>query len=180
MWEKRFGERMKRRNTWKWRRGKNVCDCRFLLILPGRLMWLSRTLQYLIRSCHLSTLFLHNKGEHLRSLFISLLFLPEQYVAGRERWQEERERGGKTYSTNSIYSHSSTVTGFSSSNLSISHDSAYLGGEAEWRRLISARTVQLPFLMMQGRFKWAAFWFEMWMSKCEWNQFFEGWLLFHY
>lgn len=67
-------------------------------------------------------------------------FLPEQYVGGQERWQEERE--GKTHPANSIYSHSSSVAGISSSNLSICQTPSppYLCGRAKRRRLISACT----------------------------------------
>lgn len=134
--KKRFGVRTEERDTWKWRRGK----CVRLQISADFSRTVDVTEQNTSipgRGNHLSTVFPPHKGEHLSPLYLSSL-LPEQYVAGRERWQGDRE--GKTYSANSIYSHSSSVTGFSSSYLSI-RLTPYLSGEAKWRRLIWARSI---------------------------------------
>lgn len=102
MCKKRFGPRNEEAECMKVTMEQNVCVCRFLLIFPGRPMWLSKNTSIVSvwqrqRSHHLSTPFLPNKGEHLSSLYLSPS-LQEQYVVGRERWQErerENEREGK-------------------------------------------------------------------------------------
>lgn len=119
--------------------GENVCDCRFLLIFPGHPNVTEQNTSKSNpwrrqRSCHLSTRFLPNKGEHLSSLYLPP-FLPEQYVAGQERWQEERERGKHTRLTR--FTHAALLSQASPPPICLSARLP-LPLSAKWRRLISA------------------------------------------
>lgn len=88
------------------------------------------------RCYHLSTL---TKGEHLSPLYLSPS-LPEQYVAGRRRWQEEREGENilrKLDLLTLLFTHRHLLLRSVYQPLSLS---SYLSSKATQRRLISACT----------------------------------------
>ncbi len=175
MWKRRFEERTEEARRMKVTPEKMCAIADFCWFFQNTPMWLSRIPQYLIlgggdTTYHLSARFPPNKGQHLSSFYLPP-FLPEQYVAGQERWQEERERerGGKTYSTNSIYSHCSSVTGISSSDLSICPTPSPLISKVKTSNLSMYH--QLLFLWRTVGPKWQAgrLWFETWTTH--WNPF---------